>query len=347
MRTIHFLTPHLNIQSGGYLASIAMAEIFSHHCRVVITTYKEQVAGTPFLDDILADVSAADAIFLIFWGHDLNDLLARLEGRNIVYHAHSSGYKFVLPQGIPIIAVSRHTLGYWGRHAPNTPLFLMPNLVDASDKPLSRHRDIDVLVQTRKSSSYLLEQLVPQLQGRCKVEVVSDWVEDLNALYDRTKVYLYDSSEFWIRQGITEGFGLPPLEAMARGCTVFSSLNDALAEYLDPEINCHQLRCFNTAYDRDRILSVLKSWEGPIDASDVLIPYSRARLLPRAGKVLEGINAFFDIRAGSAGDIATPRHRASDNQALCQAMIELFKRPLRKARTLLRKSMRATPGRTP
>lgn len=51
--------------------------------------------------------------------------------------------------------------------------------------------------------------------------MIDSWVEDLATLFNQSKVYLYDSSEYWIQAGATEGFGLPPLEAMACGCTVF------------------------------------------------------------------------------------------------------------------------------
>jgi hypothetical protein len=45
-------------------------------------------------------------------------------------------------------------------------------------------------------------------------------------------VVLYDSADYWRSVGVSEGFGLPPLEALACGCVVFSSLNHALADPL-------------------------------------------------------------------------------------------------------------------
>ena len=57
-------------------------------------------------------------------------LVAKLKGRLVIYQAHSSGYGFDLPPGVPVLAVSRNTLGYWGDRAPRNPLFLVPNALD-------------------------------------------------------------------------------------------------------------------------------------------------------------------------------------------------------------------------
>nr|WP_231599416.1 glycosyltransferase [Crocosphaera watsonii] len=43
--------------------------------------------------------------------------------------------------------------------------------------------------------------------------------------FNRSKVYLYDSAEYWAQQRVSEGFGLQPMEALACGCQVFSSIN--------------------------------------------------------------------------------------------------------------------------
>ncbi|ARI84644.1 hypothetical protein BH695_5365 [Microcystis aeruginosa PCC 7806SL] len=53
--------------------------------------------------------------FVVSWGFDLPKLVPRLRSHNIIYHAHSTGYGFRLPPGIPIITVSRNTMGYGGK----------------------------------------------------------------------------------------------------------------------------------------------------------------------------------------------------------------------------------------
>ena len=137
--------------------------------------------------------------------------------------------------------------------------FLVPNALDQAwldrgDRSSGQRRPIDVLVQARKSSPYVLKQLVPALrQTGLVVEVQTGWVDDLVDLFNRSTVYLYDSAEYWRGRGVTEGFGLPPLEALACGCVVFSSLNHALADYGDPGQTVHQIGCGRLRFDLERI----------------------------------------------------------------------------------------------
>ena len=94
------------------------------------------------------------------------------------------------------------------------PCFLVPNALeqcwlDRGDRAdaSGRERPIDVLVQARKSSEYVLQRLVPALRQRgLSVEVQSGWVEDLVGLFNSAKVYLYDSAEYWRGRGVSEGF---------------------------------------------------------------------------------------------------------------------------------------------
>lgn len=186
--------------------------------------------------------------------------MAKLKQYNVVYHAHSAGYGFSLPSSIPIIAVSRNTMGYWGQKAPNSLIYYLPNQISNEFQNLNIERDIDVLIQTRKSSQYLIQELIPELQQQCKVTIVNSYVEDITGLFNRAKVYLYDSAEYWAQQGVSEGFGLQPMEALACGCQVFSSLNGGLSDYLDPAFNSYKIAGYSRAYDVQRILKVLKSW---------------------------------------------------------------------------------------
>ena len=117
-------------------------------------------------------------------------MIKRLRRRNVVYHAHSTGYGFKLPPTVPIIAVSRNTMGYWGHFAPRNPLFLVPNALESQwiERGDLRgdvaDRSIDILVQKRKSSDYLLYELVPALRAKgFHVEIQSDWVEDIVHLF--------------------------------------------------------------------------------------------------------------------------------------------------------------------
>ena len=135
-------------------------------------------------------------------GFHVPQLLRQLRGRPVAYHAHSSGYGFDLPDGVPVLAVSRNTLGYWGDRAPRSPLQWVPNAIDPGFGGGSGERPIDVLVQARKSSAYLRNQLLPVLRQKgLKVELQQGWVDDLSALFRSAKVVLYDSADHWRGRG--------------------------------------------------------------------------------------------------------------------------------------------------
>ena len=82
-------------------------------------------------------------------------------------------------------------------------------------------------------------------------------MEDIVRLFNDSKVFLYDSTEHWSAAGVTEGFGLPPVEAMACGCIVFSSLNHALSDILTPGEMGHQIGYSSLSNDVNRIISAL------------------------------------------------------------------------------------------
>ena len=160
-------------------------------------------------------------------------------------------------------------------------------------------RPIDVVVQARKSSPYVLNQLVPALQRvGLTVEVQSGWVDDLVDLFNQSTVYLYDSADYWRGRGVTEGFGLPPLEALACGCVVFSSLNHALADHGDPCRTVHQIGCGRLEFDLDRIQQAVRNpsqWRPQLDQLEAgLALYTETRLLERWHEALEHLDALDD-----------------------------------------------------
>jgi hypothetical protein len=80
-----------------------------------------------------------------------------LRGHRVAYHAHSSGYGFDLPAGVPVLAVSRNTLGYWGARAPRNPLCLVPN---ALEDPGSREVRVGSKERVRLMFSFKPEKAV-------------------------------------------------------------------------------------------------------------------------------------------------------------------------------------------
>ena len=325
MRSLRFLVPGTSgrYRCGGLLVEQQTTRLLSELVPTELVTYRQREPGVPFLADLLqaepcGSAAAERALWIVSWGFDVPRQLRALRGRPVAYHAHSSGYGFRLPPGVPVLAVSRNTLGYWGQWASRNPLFLVPNALE--DRWLERGarprhpgaqaatggRAIDVLVQRRKTSAYVLEQLVPALRARgLRVEVQDGWVDDLVDLFNSATVVLYDSADHWRCSGVTEGFGLPPLEALACGCALFSSFNHALADTLDPGGMAHQIGAGTLAADVERIAAAVADpvpWLPPARRLEELLEeLSEPRLRERWRHALEAINAHRDrLQAGEA-----------------------------------------------
>ncbi len=309
MRKLLFLLPGTTKRffAGGLTAELNTLKLAQQICEAEIVTYRQRESNTLFLDDLLLaplEDTTDSCIFVVSWGFDVPKLLKRLGDRPTIYHAHSAGYGFHLPPRVPILAVSNNTMGYWGEKALGSLIYHLPNEISPAFENRQIPRDIDVLVQARKSSEYLLQQLVPALQEKCRVVVLDSYVEDLVGLFNQAKVYLYDSAEYWGRYRLSEGFGLPPMEALACGAQVFSSVNHALSDYLDPGFNCHKIAGYSTSYDTQRIFEVVKNWEQFTPASDSFFtPYRSESLVPRLRTILTEINTFFDHQAANSSDI--------------------------------------------
>jgi glycosyltransferase involved in cell wall biosynthesis len=306
MRKLLFLLPGTTskFNCGGLFAELKIIELVKQICPAEIVTYRQREPDKLFLDDLLQKPPQPDNIFVVSWGFDVPKLVARLRGYPTIYHAHSAEYGFRLPAWIPIVCVSRNTLGYWGQRSPHSLIYYLPNQI--SDEFVDRgvNRTIDVLVHARKSSDYLLKQLIPALQSNCRVEVINGFVDSLADLFNQSHVYLYDSAEYWATQKVTEGFGLQPLEAIASGCQVFSSVNHGLSDYLDPGFNCHKIAGFSTAYDVERILDAVRSPRSIDNIESLVSEYRTENILFRLHVILTELNHFFDRANMGNSDIA-------------------------------------------
>ncbi|MBD2317521.1 glycosyltransferase [Phormidium tenue] len=300
MRRLYFLLPGTTnkFACGGLWAELKTLELVKKVCPAEVVTYRQREKGHLWLDDLLKgdDTFRAldDVIFVMSWGFDVAKLAPKLKRLNAIYHAHSAEYGFNLPASVPIITVSRNTLGYWGQRSPHSLIYYLPNEISNKFQDQHRDRDIDVLVQARKSSSYLMNQLIPALQKQCRVEVVDRYVEDLEGLFNRAKVYLYDSAEYWAVQGVTEGFGLQPMEALACGCQVFSSVNHGLSDYLDPAFNCYKIAGYSQEFDMQRILKVIQTNQKLSLSPTLLEEHRPENITMRLQVILTELNEFFD-----------------------------------------------------
>ncbi len=295
MRSLYFLLPGTDAKfaCGGLFAELKTLNIARQFCNAEVVTYRQREPGKLFLDDLLKNKNLDDVIFVMSWGFDVPKLAAKLKPYNVVYHAHSAGYGFKLTAGIPIITVSRNTMGYWGQLAPNSLIYYLPNEISDEFHDSNHQRDIDVLVHTRKSSKYLMQQLIPALQQKCNVFVIDSFIKDLASLFNRAKVYLYDSAEYWAMQGVSEGFGLQPMEALACGCQVFSSLNGGLSDYLDPGFNCYKIAGYSQEYDVQRILKVVSLSQSSLGEA-FFAEYRIDNITKRFQVILDDLNDFFD-----------------------------------------------------
>lgn len=305
MRQLYFLVPGTDgkFACGGLWAELKTLNLAKQICNADVVTYRQRESGKLFLDDILEKPNLDDVIFVISWGFDVAKLAAKLKPYNVIYHAHSAGYGFKLPSSVPIVTVSRNTMGYWGQRSPNALIYYLPNQISDEFSNLNQQRDIDVLVQARKSSEYLIKQLIPALQKQCKVVVVDAYVEDLAGLFNRTKVYLYDSAEYWAQQRVSEGFGLQPMEALACGCQVFSSINGGLSDYLDPGFNCYKIAGYSKEYDVKRILKAIETAKPLTVSADFFAEYRTENIIRRFQVILDEINDFFDYKKHHSGNI--------------------------------------------
>ncbi len=305
MRKLYFLLPGTDSKfaCGGLWAELKTFNLAKEVCHADVVTYRQREEGKLFIDDLLQDKNLDDVIFVISWGFDVARLASKLQQYNVVYHAHSAGYGFKLPASIPIISVSRDTMGYWGQSSPHSLIYYLPNQISNDFQNLNSQRDIDVLVQARKSSQYLMQELIPALQEKCQVFVVNSYVEDLPGLFNRAKIYLYDSAEYWAQQGVSEGFGLQPLEALACGCQVFSSINGGLSDYLDPGFNCYKIAGYSKEYDVQRILKLLNNWTPSVLSEEFLAEYRYENIIQRLEVILDELNDFFDHKKDYVGNI--------------------------------------------
>lgn len=134
------------------------------------------------------------------------------------------------PQAVPGLEGKQYLL-YVGRPTPHKNL---GRLIDAFAELQKSHPDLLLVLAGRKDANYRLHEASVQQKGISGV-VFTDFIEEsqLRWLYENCSAYVFPS--------LSEGFGLPGLEAMLHGAPVASSNATCLPEiygdaalYFDP-----------------------------------------------------------------------------------------------------------------
>jgi glycosyltransferase involved in cell wall biosynthesis len=95
----------------------------------------------------------------------------------------------------------------------------------------------------------LMNKLAADLAGRG----LTDRVHFLEAVPSEDLVLLYNAATVFVFPSLGEGFGLPPLEAMACGTPVIAANNSAMPEILDGAgwlVDAHDVRALAAALER-------------------------------------------------------------------------------------------------
>jgi glycosyltransferase involved in cell wall biosynthesis len=114
---------------------------------------------------------------------------------------------------------------------------------------MARPRDTKLAVAGKEYGSHLRDVIRPLLRD---LEIDRD-VEILGMVPDESLPALYAGAEGLLHVSHTEGFGLPPLEAMACGTPVIASNGTSLPEVLDAAallVDPNDLRAIAEAIDR-------------------------------------------------------------------------------------------------
>lgn len=306
MSKIYTLVPGFSqaYQGGGLLTVQRLSSITDG---TLVTTH-ERVSGFPVITEIM-EIAKPEDIFIINWGPHINGLIERLSERRVIYWANSLGWGIKLPPSVPVMAASRFTMGYWAEEAVGSPIYYLPNPLDGEFQNRNQDRDIDILVLERKSSKYLLRELIPKLISvGLSVRVQKEQVDSSAALFNQSKVYLYDSQEYWNNRGHSEGFGLQPLEALACGCTVFTSMNAGLSDYVDPPWFGYKIGNFNSDYDVFRIIEALKNFPLNQSVIETLCDRYRAPMILERWKAIESdLESFWNQKQSSSFNYSQPR----------------------------------------
>ncbi len=133
----------------------------------------------------------------------------------------------------PMKSIQKPFILYVGSAFPHKNL---STLVDAFSILAKDHKDLRLVLAGKKEYYY------EQLEKYAKSSDVSDRITFTGFVSDSELKWLYKNAEAYVFPSLSEGFGLPGLEAMVHGCPVVSSnatclpeINGDAALYFDPK----------------------------------------------------------------------------------------------------------------
>lgn len=319
---IYFFVPGVsqNFQSGGLRVTQQTRRFFQEIfpdalCEMVAT--HERAEGALFAQDVftaeklLTESPNSHAekngqqLCIVTWGPLVKDHIAlirkNLPRAHIIFYAQSFGWGIPVPAGIPIVCVSRFVMSQWALYSKgNFVGYVPPSLsgIHFSSQSKSQLSDdvrpIDILVHTRKQNSYCIEKIVPALKKRgLKIHRIEEWIDqsEFSKLLAQSKIFLYATALHkagFFRRLPGEGFGLPPLEALAKGCMVASNLLGGVTDFLTPTVNCVKIQTHSVQEDVAAIEDALKNFTPTYDEK-LLSEYAEENVKNRWATVLHSL----------------------------------------------------------
>lgn len=264
-----FLTPSMHdpfYVCGGWQIFNRACALVNEHRETETVTYRHREEGYRYLDDIPIE-ELSHGIIWVTWQSHVTELAERLDPyERVVLYAQNTdfGARFgqVTPPRWPVVCLSRYIASRYAIHEPWRLLSYLGPVLHPAALNRRGERDIDVLFHIRKCVPYLRDELVPALQETLEVKVLNEWMsqEEFFAYLNRSKTYLY-----WMHQqldGVFEGFGMQPLEAVACGATPVSNIYGGLSDYLEPPYNARKIGVHSLKYDLAQIQDAVARHEG-------------------------------------------------------------------------------------
>lgn len=298
---IYFFVPGISqkYQSGGLNVAKQVRSFFSEIvpqalCEMVTT--HEKINGALYAPELFAaqkilnasngDDSTKNTLCVVTWGplveKHISMIRKNLPHAKILFYAQSFGWGIKVPAGIPIVCVSRFVMSQWALYSKGNFVGYVPPALSEnfSQAPINESpRTIDVLVHTRKQNSYCLNELLPALKKTgLAIHAIDEWIDQdqFANLLTQSKIFLYCTALHkagFFRRLPGEGFGLPPLEALAKGCYLASNLLGGVTDFLTPGVNCIKVETGSVAQDVGAIQRSIATFSPHYD-SNLLSEYS-------------------------------------------------------------------------